>query len=92
MYVMAINHDVEDYATWKSVFDTFPPSRGGARFHRLNRNIEDGNNITIVAGFDTAEAAQQFRDDPDLKQAMSDAGLTSSPRFEIFEEVESVQY
>ena len=92
MYVMAINHDVEDYDTWKSVFDTFPPSKGGARFHRLNRNIENGNNVTIVAGFDTAEAAQQFRDDPELKEAMSEAGLTSSPRFEIFDEVESVQY
>ncbi|MGH3475007.1 MAG: hypothetical protein ACRDOT_08870 [Aeromicrobium sp.] len=92
MYVMAINHDVEDYQTFKDVFDSFPPSKGGARFHRLNRNIENDNNITVVAGFDTVEAAQQFRDNPDLKAAMGGAGVQGPPRFEIFEEVESVQY
>jgi hypothetical protein len=92
MYVMAINHDVEDYQTWKNAFDAFPPAKGGARFHRLNRNVDNGNNITIVAGFDTAEAAQQFRDDPELKSVMGEAGVVGAPRFEIFEEVESVQY
>jgi hypothetical protein len=92
MYVMAINHDVEDYQTWKNAFDTFPPSKGGALFHRLNRNVEDDNNITIVAGFDTAEAAAHFRDNPDLKQIMGEAGVKGAPRFEIFEEIESVQY
>jgi heme-degrading monooxygenase HmoA len=92
MYVMAVNHDVQDYETWKTVFDTFPPARGGAKFHRLNRNIENPNNVTVVAGFDTAEAAEQFRDDPELKDAMGEAGVVGAPRFEIFEEVESVQY
>ena len=92
MYVMAVNHDVEDYETFKNVFDEFPPSKGGARFHRLNRNVENGNNITVVAGFDTLEAAQQFRDNPELKSAMGQAGIQGAPRFEIFEEVESVQY
>ena len=72
MYVMAINHDVEDYGQWKKVFDEFPPARGGARFHRVNRNIDNANNVTIVAGFD--------------------AGVKGVPRFEIFEEVESIQY
>lgn len=92
MYVMATNHDVADYETWKKVFDTFPPAKGGARFHRINRSVDNQNNITVVAGFDTAEAAQQFRDNPDLKAALGDAGVTSAPRFEIFEEVESIQY
>ncbi len=91
MYVMAVNHDVQDYETWKTVFDTFPPANG-ARFHRVNRNIENENNITVVAGFDTAEAAQQFRDSPELRQAMGEAGVVGAPRVEIFEEVESVQY
>ncbi len=92
MYILAINHDVASYEAWKTVFDTFPPARGGARFHRLNRNVDDRNNITVVAGFDTVEAALGFRDDPELKEVMGRAGVTSTPRFELFEEVESVQY
>ncbi len=58
----------------------------------VNRNIENENNITVVAGFDTAEAAQQFRDSPELRGAMEQAGVVGAPRVEIFEEVESVQY
>ena len=92
MYVLAMNHDVEDYQTWKNVFDTFPPGKGGARFHRINRNVENDHNITVVAGFDTAEAARQFTDNPDLKQAMDEAGVKAARRFELFEEVESIQY
>lgn len=92
MHVLAINHDVADYDQWKSVFDRFPPKVGGARFHRVNRNIDDPDNVTVVAGFDSADAARAFRDDPDLKEAMGEAGVASAPRFEIYEEVESVVY
>ena len=74
------------------MFDKYPPSEGEAKFHRINRNVDNPNNITVVAGFETLDAAQKFRDNPDLKDAMGRAGLTSAPRIEIFEEVESVQY
>ncbi len=89
--MLAINHDVEDYDRWKSVFDEYPPGKAGALFHRINRNVDNPNNITVVAGFDTTEAARAFVDNPDLKEAMHRAGVTSPPRIEIFEEVESIQ-
>lgn len=92
MHVLAINHDIADYDTWKTVFDTYPPARGGAVFHRLNRSVDNPNNITVVAGFETAEAARAFHSDPELKAAMGDAGVTSPPRIELFEEVEAVVY
>jgi hypothetical protein len=92
MYVLAVNHDVADYDTWKKSFDTFPPARGGARFHRVNRSLDNANNVTIVSGFDTAEAALGFRDNPELKQVMGDAGVIGAPRFEIYDEVEAIQY
>lgn len=92
MYVLAINHDVENYDRWKGAFDRFPPAHGNARFHRVNRSVDNPDNITVVAGFDTVQDALGFRDNPDLKQAMDDAGVTSAPRFELYEEVEAVQY
>jgi hypothetical protein len=92
MYVMAINHDVADYNQWKTVFDGFSPAKGGAVFHRLNRNVANPNNITVVAGFESPDAAQAFADDPALKDAMQEAGVTGPPRIEIFEEVEAIQY
>jgi hypothetical protein len=27
MYVLAINHQIEDYDRWKAVFDEYPPSK-----------------------------------------------------------------
>ena len=92
MYVMAVNHDVEDYDRWKAVFDEFPPSKGSATFHRVNRSVDNPNNITVVAGFETLQAVLDFRDNPDLKDAMGRAGVTSAPRIELYEEVEAVKY
>jgi len=92
MKVVAINHDIADYDTWKAVFDEIPPSTMGALFHRINRSVDDHNNITVVAGFSSVETAKAFTMNPDLKEAMGRAGVTGAPRIEIFEEVESVQY
>jgi len=92
MKILVVNHDVADYERWKAVFDEFRPAKGGAKFHRVNRNVENPNNIAIVAGFDTLEAATAFRDNPDLEAAMQRAGVTSAPRIEIYDEVEAVEY
>lgn len=68
-----------------------PPAKGGARFPPQPEHRND-NNITVVAGLDTVEAAQQFRDNPELKAATGSAGVQGPARFEIFEKVESIQY
>lgn len=92
MTMLVVNHDVENYERWKAAFDEFPPSTGGALFHRINRRVGDPNNITVVMGFDSTATAEAFVSDPDLKAAMQRAGVTSAPRVEIFDEVEVVQY
>jgi hypothetical protein len=92
MIVAAINHQVADYDGWKKVFDQFPPSRGGALFCRINRGVDDANNITVVAGFNSADAARAFVGNPTLKESMGRAGVTSAPRVELYEEVEAIQY
>ena len=92
MIVLMVNHEVEDYDKWKAVFDEFPPSWRGGVFHRINRNVDNPNSIRVVSGFESVEAATAFRDSPELKAAMGRAGVTSAPRIEMFNEVESVQY
>ena len=91
MQMLAINHDVEDYDRWKAVFDEFTPVSAGALFHRVNRNVDEPDNVTVVAGFATTVAARAFVDNPELKAAMGRAGVTGPPRIEIFEEVEVVE-
>ena len=90
--VLAVNHDVADYDAWKQVFDDFDKRGRGVTFHRVNRNVDDPNNITVVHGFESVEAARAFVADPELAAAMGRAGATSAPRIEIYEETEALIY
>jgi hypothetical protein len=91
MYVIAINHAVDDYEKWKQVYDTYPPTTaGGAKFSRINRNIDDPNLISVVAGFDSLDTLKSFASDPQLKDLMHRAGVQGQPRIEIYEEVEVI--
>jgi hypothetical protein len=91
VYVIAINHAVDDYEKWKQVYDTYPPTTaGGAKFSRVNRSIDDPNLITVVAGFDSLDSLKNFASDPQLKDAMHQAGVRGEPRIEIYEEVEVI--
>lgn len=90
MYVLAINHAVADYDAWKSVYDTMPPTAGGATFARVNRGVDDPNEVTVVAGFESLDTLRAFIADPDLKATMQEAGVSGEPRIEIYEEVEVI--
>jgi hypothetical protein len=90
MIVAAIRHSVTDYDHWKSVYDTMPPTSGGAKFARVNRAVDDPNTVVVVAGFETLDAAQAFLDSPDLKEKMSEAGVVGAPRIEIYHEVAAI--
>lgn len=85
--VLAVNHNIADYDTWKAVFDEFNETDRGVLASRINRNVEDPNNITVVHVFENEETARAFVDNPELAAAMGRAGVTSAPRIEIFEEV-----
>ena len=92
MIVVAIRHPVADYDAWKAVYDTKHPGTFGAKFARVNRGVDDPNVVTVVAGFDTVEAAKAMVESPDLKGAMDKAGVTAPPRIEMYEQVEANQY
>ncbi len=91
MYVLAINHEVEDYNKWKAVYDSMPPTTvGGAKFSRVNRKVDDANIVTVVAGFDSLDTLNTFVGDSRLRDAMQQAGVVGEPRIEIYEEVEVI--
>lgn len=90
MIVAAVRHGVRDYDAWKTVYDTFPPTVGGAKFARVNRSVDDPNMVAVVCGFESVEAAEAFLGNPDLKAKMAEAGVVGEPRIEIYEEVEAI--
>jgi uncharacterized protein YbjT (DUF2867 family) len=88
MIVMAIKHKVRDFAAWKTVYDTFPPTAAGALFARVNRATDDSNDVLIVSGWNALTDAQAFKANPELGEKMAAAGVLGVPRFEVYEQVE----
>ncbi len=88
MIVMAIKHKVRDFGSWKSAYDSFPPTAAGALFARVNRATDDANDVLIVTGWNTVKDAQAFKANPDLGTKMAAAGVVGAPRFEMYEQVE----
>jgi uncharacterized protein YbjT (DUF2867 family) len=90
MIVMAIKHKVRDFGSWKSVYDSFPPTAAGALFARVNRATDDPNDVLVVTGWNAAADAQAFQSNPELGKKMAAAGVVGAPRFEMYEQVEAL--
>lgn len=91
MTTLAVRHTVQDFDVWKAAFDTHAAARAahGATGHRV---LRDGHDILVLIDFDTKEQAGAFTADPSLKEAMTNAGVTSVPDVTIREETEGLRY
>lgn len=91
MTTMLVQHTTESYEDWKGVFDNDEPDRRrhGATGHRVMR---DGAAVTVLIDFPDTAAAQGFAGDPQLKEAMSKAGVVGAPTVNFLHDVESITY
>lgn len=94
MTQVVVQHTVEDFDTWKPVFDEHRAVREkhGATGHSVYRSADDPNNILVINEFPDLDSAKAFSDDPSLKEAMAKAGVTSQPEIQYRELSESVTY
>jgi heme-degrading monooxygenase HmoA len=88
MPALLIRHRVEDYATWKPVFDTEETTRraNGSQGARLFRNADDPNETLILLDWDDLERARLFAQSDDLRHAMEHAGVVDEPDLWFLEE------
>ena len=86
---LAIRHHVSDYAAWRKAYDEAEPlrARHGCTAQRVMQLPDDGNELFVTHEFPTAEQAGSFAQDPDLREAMDQAGVEGAPRIEIFTDV-----
>ena len=94
MAKVIVQHHVEDYERWHTVFKEHGAVRRehGATGHIVHRGVEDPNTIVIVNEFATLDGARAFLADPSLKEAMSRAGVDSEPNVWVVDEVEAETY
>jgi type II secretory pathway component PulJ len=83
---LVARHQVNDFASWKSVYDSLEGLRGqhGCTGARVWQHAEDGNDVLITHDFPTVEQAAGFAGDPELKAGMARAGVVGQPQIEIF--------
>jgi len=87
-----VRHRVDDFDSWKKVYDDFASIQAehGVRAHQVLRSIENPNDVVVTHTFDSRETARAFFARPELKEAMSEAGVNAdSVEISYFDEVEA---
>ena len=90
--ISLVRHRVADFDAWRKVYDDFAPIQAehGVHAHQVLRSIENPNDVIVTHTFDSREAANAFFAMPELKEAMSKAGVSAdSVQISYFDEVES---
>jgi heme-degrading monooxygenase HmoA len=90
--IAVIRHRVADYDAWKTEYDGFAPIQAehGVQAHQVLRSIENPNDVIVTHTFDSREDARAFFAMPELKEAMSQAGVSAdSLEISYFDEIEA---
>ena len=90
--IALVRHRVADFDAWKKVYDDFAPIQAdhGVRAHQVLRSVENPDDVIVTHTFDSHEAARAFFATSELKEAMSQAGVSAdSVEISYFDEVET---
>lgn len=88
MSYMLVQHEVEDFARWKAVFDSKVDLRqaNGEVSAQIFHDAQDSNKLTLLFEWDSLEHARQYAQNPALKAAMQEAGVMGPPTIHFLNE------
>lgn len=88
MAIMLVQHQVQDFAEWKKVFDSVADlrARNGELSAEVYRSESDPNNITAIFKWDSLANAHKYAQSPELKAAMEKAGVEGKPSITFLNE------
>ena len=77
-----IQHEVEDFTTWKEAYDSRADVHDAAGFKELQilQGLDNPNNIVVLFFNANIERAREYLNSDDLKQAMQGAGVIGAPQ------------
>ena len=86
---LIVRHRVNDYAAWRSVYDSVEPLRTqhGCTAADVLTAPDDKEDIFVIHRFPSVADAEAFATSAELKEAMGRAGVAGPPRIEIATEV-----
>ena len=82
---LLVRHQVDDYATWRSVYDGLDVLRKehGCTGAEVLVDPADKQDVYVVHRFPSLGQAQAFAGSSELREAMGRAGVKGAPRIEI---------
>jgi quinol monooxygenase YgiN len=82
---MIVRHQVGDYATWRSVYESVEDLRQqyGCFGAEVLVDPENKQDVFVLHRFPSLEQAQGFAGSDELRDAMGRAGVTGAPRIEF---------
>ena len=88
-YVL-VRHKVEDYTTWKPMFDEGEMGRRavGSKGGYVFRNADDANEVFILMEVTDLEQARQAARSEEMRQSLQRAGVADQPDLYFLEEVD----
>jgi hypothetical protein len=97
VFVLSLRHRVEDFDSWKAVFDERLDARvkGKVTGHRLTRSAADPHEVEVVMEFASradAEAYRAYMDKPETREALARAGVEEHAPMWIGEQVDLATY
>lgn len=87
MATVLVKHTVQDYLTWKQVFDGNAGIRkaSGSKGGKVFQTAGNPNEVTVVLHWDSLENARKFLASPELSSTMQKAGVTGQPQIQFLE-------
>ncbi len=89
-----VRHRVEDYDTWRAVYDSFDAARtrAGIGGHAVSRDLENPSRVIVYHQADEVATLREFMKSPELREAMQKAGVTGATDIQFVETTELVEY
>jgi len=81
MATLFVRHDVKDFKSWKSYYDSFDTERKGmgVTAHGVYQTEGDPNNVTVYHEFKNMDEAKKFAGSARLKEVLQQSGVVGSP-------------
>ena len=88
MATVAVRHTVQDFDSWKIVYDEHGAVRKehGCTGDLILRDEQNANDLLVLTYWPSLANAHAFAGDPALPEVMGRAGVVGAPRIEIYEE------
>jgi hypothetical protein len=93
MIQVLVHHEVNDYRSWRSVFDEAIDFRhlGGEQSCRVFRKSGDPNNLTLLFEWEDLDRAQRYMNSEELRDKMKQAGVIGTPEIQYLAEMYTVR-